>query len=98
MTQPVFPAPERDFINCLNTTYNSTRLTANNIIGPKLAITTPKAIKPNNKTGAATSARAANKDAVKETPVKPTADKPATPAAKDTAQPKPITYETIISN
>lgn len=59
---------------------------------------TAVAVKPTDKKGAAAAAGAANKGAVKETPVKPTADKSGTPAAKDTESPKPVTYETIISN
>jgi hypothetical protein len=59
---------------------------------------TPIAIKPTNKKGAATSARAANKGVVKTVPAKPVRDKSDTTSTKATAPPKQVTYETIISN
>ena len=55
------------------------------------------AVKPPDKKGTA-STGTANKGKVKDTPAKPVTDKPGTPATKDTVPPKPVTYETIISN
>jgi hypothetical protein len=58
---------------------------------------TATAVKPSDKKGAPLTG-GANKSNVKETAAK-SADKAATTSAKgDTAPPKPVTYETIISN
>jgi len=54
------------------------------------------AVKPPDKKGTALTG-ASNKGNVKETPPKSTTGKPDTTSAKETA-PKPVTYETIISN
>jgi lipopolysaccharide export system protein LptA len=58
---------------------------------------TAVAVKTPDKKGAAATG-AANKGNTKETPAKPSTDKPATSAKGETAPPKPVTYETIISN
>jgi hypothetical protein len=65
-------------------------------VGRKLNTTTTS-VKSTDKKAAAT-AGAVNKGNVKDTPAKPATDKPGTTPAKEATPPKPVVYETIISN